>query len=240
MIKKLKIHLAYENVDAELNLIPTHRQQKIIRKSKEGLDVYNQKYIIFDIERRNDKVLKKKQLFKKLIDTNEELDLELGGRYVKFTNRIVVNKEFQPVYNYIRYDILQLPDGSKRERPHLYTRGNTNQETPVKITDDLIDPKDLMLKYIFRKSYYITHNNGLTFKFLYDIARKLYNANKFARVEAYDLDTQKRSPLILYDGGRKFPRSYLEGRIKKNSYALILHVSDQELIIPQEEDSNDN
>ena len=233
MIPKVKIHLAHENVDAELELIPTHRRKLNFRKTPEGKEIINQKFILFDIEKRKEKVLKEKQKFDKFIEDDVDIDIELAGKYVKSTNRIVVNKDFQPVYNYMRYDILGLPDGSKQERVHLYTHGNTNHDIPVKITEDLIDPKELMLKYIFRKSYYISHTNGLTFKFLFDLAKRLHSIGKFARVEAYDPDTQKRSPLVLYDGGRKFPRAFLEGRIKKNAYALILHISDQELKIPE-------
>jgi hypothetical protein len=228
----MKIHLAHENVDAELELIPTHRKKQSFRKTPDGKDIINQKFILFDIEKRNDKVLKENQIFDKFIEDDFDIDIELTGKYIKSTNRIVVNKDFRPVYNYMRFDILKFPDGSKKERVHLYTHGNTNHDIPVKITDDLIDPKDLLLKYIFRKSYYISHTNGLTFKFLFDLAKRLHNSGKFARVEAYDPDSQKRSPLVLYDGGRKFPRAFLEGRVKKNAYALILHISDQELIIP--------
>jgi hypothetical protein len=232
----MKIHLAYENTDADLDLIPTHREIPIKKVSSEGEKIINQRYIIYDIYKRKDILLKEENLFEKLKDTDEEIDIELTGKYIKSTNRITVNKNFEPVYNYRMYDVLYQPDGSIKERVHQQTVGNINHATPVRITDDLHDKKALIRRYIFRKSYNITHSNGLTFKFLYDIAKKLHDVGKFARVETFDPKTKKRAPLILYDGGRKFPRAFLEGKIKENSYCLMLHVSDQEFIIPKEQE----
>lgn len=106
-------------------------------------------------------------------------------------------------------------------------------QIPVRITDELLDPNRLMLTYIFRKSYYIVHNNGVSYKFFYELAERLHNEKRFARIDSFNPETKKREPLVLYDGGRKFPRAFLEGRVKDDKYALILHLSDQELKIPE-------
>jgi len=51
----------------------------------------------------------------------------------------------------------------------------------------------------------------------------------FARVDTFNPETKKREPLILTDGGRKFPRAYLGGMVKGEKYQLVLYLSDQEL-----------
>lgn len=229
----MKIHLAFENTDADLLLVPTHSRKKRIRRSPNGAEVFRQRYLVFDVNKRDEVLLKQENAIEKLKESDDEIDIELAGKYIKSTTRIVVNEKFDPVFNYMKHDVLIQPDGSIKERPHQLTLGNVNQEVPVRITKELIDPKDCIMKYFFRKSYFITHTNGLTFKFLYDIAKRLFESGKFARVDAYDPKTKKHQPLVLYDNGRKFPRAYLEGRIKDNSYCLILHLSDQELKVPE-------
>ncbi|MFX1286829.1 MAG: hypothetical protein ACFFB5_24535 [Promethearchaeota archaeon] len=229
----MKIHLAHENIDAELELIPTHRPQKQYHVSPEGERATYQRYIKFDVDLRDEILLEKENLASHLKESDIDIDTELAGKKVKKTNRITVGEHYDPVYNYTMFDVLHLADGSIKERPHLRTIGNINTELPVKITDELVDTHMLMLTYVFRKSYYIVHNNGVTYKFLYELAERLQKENKFARIDTFNPETKKREPLVLYDGGRKFPRAFLEGRVKDDKYALILHLSDQELKLPE-------
>ena len=236
----MKIHLAFENIDAELGLVPTHRHKKRIRRTPNGDEVNRQRYIVLDVNKRNEVLSEEENVIQKLKELDDDIDIELAGKYIKSTTRIVVNEDFKPVYNYMKHDILIKTDGSLKERPHQLTLGNANQSIPVRITNELIEPKDCIMKYFFRKSYFITHTNGLTFKFLYDIAKKLFESGKFARVDAFHPETKKRQPLVLYDNGRKFPRAYLEGKIKGSSYCLILHLSDQELKVPETQAGGDN
>ncbi len=226
----MKIHVAFGNIDAKnLELVPTHHPKKFFCISNEGKKAINKRFIIFDKKKQVEELLSEDNLSKKLLEKDDDIDLEVAGKYVKSTSRISVGKKLEPVYNFSIYDIITRPDGSKQERKHLKSLGNINMEIPVNITDELFDPKELLLKYIFRKSYYITHYDGATYKFLYDIAKKLFIEGKFAKVEAYHPESGKKDALILYDGGRKFPRAFVEGRVNGDSYSLILHISDQEI-----------
>ena len=225
----MRIHLAYENIDAELELVPTHIPQKRYHISPQGERSTRQRYIKYDSKLSDDKLLQNYNLIQELKDTDIDVDIELAGKKISKTSRITVTKDLEPVYNYSMYDVLTLPDGTKRERPHLQTISNINAPIPVRITDELFSPKDLMFNFLFRKSYYITHYDGVTYKFLYEIAEKLHKSKKFARVDTFNPETRTREPLILTDGGRKFPRAYLSGTVKGENYRLILYLSDQEL-----------
>jgi hypothetical protein len=182
------------------------------------------------------------------VESNPDIDLEKVGKYISYTKRITVDQDYEPVYSYILYDVLEKPNGEKVERPHQKTLGNINSKIPMIISDNLYDPQELLTQYVFRKHYYITHSDGVTYKFLFDIASKLAKSNKFAEVESFNPQTKKREPLVLVDGGRKFPRAYVEGLVEGSTYCLILHLSDQELKIPSqiegeiqgEEEENDN
>jgi hypothetical protein len=236
----MKVHLAYENIDAELELVPIAHPEKRYRVTVEGEPATYQRYMKFDHTRRDEVLLEKEDIAKQLKDSDLDVDLELAGKKLSHTSRITIDEErYEPVYNYTLIDVLQLPDGSKRERPHFYTQGNIDTLLPIRITDELVSPKELLLSFIFRKSYQIVHNNGVTFRFLFELAEKLHNQKKFAKIETYNPDTKKREPLILYDGGRKFPAAYLEGRVKGESYCLLLHLSDQELKAPRPEEEEE-
>jgi len=228
----MRIHIAYENIDAELDIMPTHRPPKRFRVSTKGGEISYQRYLVFDINHRDELYIGKGETATKLKLSDEEIDLELAGKKLNYTTRIAVDQNYKPVYNYHLYDVILLPDGAIKERPHVLTIGNINKPLPIKITDELYDPKELALNFVFRKSYNIVHNNGVTYSFLYDIAKWLDKEGKFARVIAFNPETKKPEPLILYDGGRKFPRAFIQGRVKGESYNLMLHLSDQELKLP--------
>jgi hypothetical protein len=229
----MRIHLAYQNVDAELELVPTHHPEKRFHISPQGEPVTRQRFIKFDSRLNDQKILEKENVSQKLKESDFEINIDLAGRKIPRTYQITVTDNYEPVYNYAEYDILTLPDGNTKERPHEQTNSNINHSIPVRITEELTDPVELMFHYVFRKSYYITHYEGVTYKFLYEIAERLYNEKKFARVDTFNLETKKREPLILTDGGRKFPRAYLAGTVKGETYRLVLYLSDQELKVPE-------
>ncbi|MHA1190909.1 MAG: hypothetical protein ACTSP9_01265 [Promethearchaeota archaeon] len=115
----MKIHLAFENIDAELGLVPTHRHKKRIRRTSNGDEVNRQRYIVLDVNKRNEVLSKEENIIQKLKESDDDIDIELAGKYIKSTTRIVVNEDFKPVYNYMKHDILIKTDGSLKERPHV-------------------------------------------------------------------------------------------------------------------------
>jgi len=229
----LKIHIAHNKIDAELELTPTHSPKRIYLRTKNNTPITHQRFIEFAKSHRDELILQQENLMEVFSHRDDEIDINLLGKLVDHTSYITVNKDLEPVYNFTLIDVLQKPDGTIQERPHQKTLGTINSEIPVIITEKLYDPEDLMLNYIFRKSYYITHYDGVTFKFLFDIAKWLSEEGKFAEVEAFNIETKKRDALVLVDGGIKYPRGFIEGIVKGNRYCLILHLTDQELKLPK-------
>ena len=70
--------------------------------------------------------------------------------------------------------------------------------------------------------YQLKHGNGLTFDFLYKIAKDLHDKDSFMM-----LGGKGNEPLVINDGGKPY-RAFLEGKIKDKSYVLIMHLSNQE------------
>jgi hypothetical protein len=225
----MKIHIAYENIDAELNMVPTHRIQEKKHISKDGKKVRYVRALVYDAAQNSDSILKDPA---KLAEEDLEINIELAGQIVEHTTRIVVNKEYEPVYTYRHYDILEKPSGELMERPHAISQANVDEKIPVKISEQYFDPKDVISKFVVRKSYYLIHNDGMSYKFLFDIAKKLHDLGKMVRLIGYDQQTKKPTPIVLITGGASFPAVFLEGKIQQDQYCLRLLLADRELKFP--------
>ena len=67
--------------------------------------------------------------------------------------------------------------------------------------------------------------NGLTFDFLFDMAKSLHEKESLMMLGAGEKGNE---PLVFQDGGKSY-RAFLEGRVKGGSYLLLLHLSNLEL-----------
>jgi len=241
----MKMHISYKNIDTTIEIIPTSKTIKKYFRSLNGKKVSRKRILIFDSNLRDEELLKKENLNELLRDKDCDVDIEVAGKIINKSIRIIVDKDMKPVYSYREYEILIQPDGTRKEKIHSIRYPNLNEEFPVKISDKLIDPIDIVKNYIISHSFFITHTDGVTYKFLYEIAKNLSNEKKFARLISYDPISKKPSPLILREGGKPFAGIFLEGRIKGDEYCLILHLSEQELKKPvslerMEEKNNEN
>lgn len=80
-------------------------------------------------------------------------------------------------------------------------------------------------KFVFSRKYQIKHVNGLTYDFLYDMAKTLAESNALMFMGGGPKGIE---PIILTTGGEP-QRGFLEGRIDGNKYCLILHLTNLEL-----------
>jgi hypothetical protein len=229
----MQLHLLFDNVDTVVNLSPTHKKPIHYHQTLDRKKVFTKKVMKFDSKLASNFLLQMDDLSDKLKSEDPEYDIELTGKTIEHTVRIVVNpKTLDPVYSFKEVDILERADQERLERPHTPTVANINEPIPVKVTDTYHTPKELLQKYIFRKSYYLSHIDGMTYKFLFDIAKFLEDLDKFVRLQAYDQETKKPTALIMRTGGIPFPAAYLEGKTNGNQYCLVLHLADRELKLP--------
>ena len=161
----------------------------------------------------------------KLLEKDTEIDFELFGMVINRTDRIYTNKNNEPVFNIKVVQKINDPNGNliKEQKP-IYLQSNINEENIVKWTGKFIPKVKLYNKVILSSKYQIKHVNGLTFDFLFNIAKLLHEKESFMIMGGGKGD----EPLVFNDGGKPY-RSFLEGRIKDKSYCLILHLSNQEL-----------
>jgi len=222
------MYFAVDNVDATVVITPTHQREKkeyrVDGQKVKKINIFNydSKLILKNLENNED-------LTEQLLKGNPEVDLETAGKILKRTNRLVVNNQLKPVYNYKEIDVWKTPSGEIKTRLHKKSIRNIIGEFPVIASDEYISQKDFIQKYIVKQSYFMGHTDGVSYKFLFEFAKKLFEMQKMVRIYAIDVETKKKMPLVIKNGGNLFPAAFIEGKIRGEEYCLTLLLVDMEL-----------
>ncbi len=164
-----------------------------------------------------------------LIQGDPEVDCERVGGYLRDTSRVYVNPDQKIVHAVAEWDIVKNPDGSvKDRRPHKPAQPNVAGETPLRWSGKLMKKSEVWNKFVFAAKLQVVHINGLTYDFLYEMARELELKESLLLVGA---GPKSNLPLVFHRGGTPY-RGFLEGRTQGESYCLILHLSNLELRAP--------
>jgi hypothetical protein len=79
-----------------------------------------------------------------------------------------------------------------------------------------------------KRTIQLRHVDGVTFDFLFGIAKELHEKDSVMLVGA---GSKGKDPLLLQLNGSPY-RGFLDGRIKGDEYLLLLHLSSMELKRP--------
>ena len=167
---------------------------------------------------------------KNLIDSDPEIDIESIGMQIEQTQTVYIDGAGELMYvdpNFI--EVVFNPDGTEKERREpVDTVMNVDVETPVRFSGRLVSIQDAVRTFGFRRKLQLRHVDGLTFDFLYEIAKELESKESLMVIGTGAKGT---SSLIFQANGRPY-RGFLEGRTKDKSYRLTLHLSEMELKKP--------
>lgn len=164
-----------------------------------------------------------------LIDGDPEVNIEIVGSLLKDTSRVYIDSNRNMVHKVQQFEIIRNPDGSERERrPRVVQPANVTDDMPLKWSGVLIKKDEACRKFVFSTKMQIHHINGLTYDFLYSMAKELEEKESLMLLGAGPKSNQ---PLILRRGSTPH-RGFLEGRTKGDKYCLILHLSNLELKSP--------
>ena len=135
-------------------------------------------------------------------------------------------------YHVQQIEIVKAPDGSEKERrPHVITAPNVATDAPIKWSGKLFPKSEVYNKFVFANILQLFHVNGLTYDFLFAMAKELEEADSLLLVGAGPRSNQ---PLVFSRGGTQY-RGFLEGRTQGEKYCLLLHLSNMELKSPEPE-----
>ena len=166
------------------------------------------------------------RLSEDLVNSDPEIDLELTGKFIDDVSRVYINEDEKPVFRVKKVEKIFSPKAElKEEREPKYNESNIAGESIVSWTGKLMPKSKVYNKLVFNKKYQLKHVNGLTYDFLFDMAKQLADKDALMMLGG---GASGKEPLVMNDGGKPY-RAFLEGRIKGDKYCLILHLTDQEL-----------
>ncbi len=171
-----------------------------------------------------------------LVEGDPEIDFGNAGRFLSETSRVYVDEDGEIVRNIRFTEIIRNADGSIREqRPRKLADTNISSDTPLRWSGVYIPKEEAVRKYVFSGKAQLHHVNGLTFDFLFAMAQELEQRNSLMLLGA---GAKSNQPLILRRGGTPY-RGFLEGRTDGDRYCLILHFSNLELKLPENDDETE-
>lgn len=162
-----------------------------------------------------------------ILEGDPEIDYENAGKFIRGVKKVYINNEGKIAYRINRKIIVYNADGTqKEEKEYSTTTSNINMDLSSINWSGRMIPKDKAIRmFVFTRSYQVKHVNGLTFDFLYDMAKELYEKKALMLIGS---GPKGAGPLVFSDGGTPY-RAFLEGRIDGDKYCLILHLSNMEL-----------
>ena len=113
-----------------------------------------------------------------LVAGDPEIDIENFGSILQETSRVFIDPDNKVVHKVKQIEVLKNPDGTERERrPRKVAVPNTGTETSLKWSGKMIKKKEAYNKFVFAGKRQIVHVNGLTYDFLYGMAKELEAAD---------------------------------------------------------------
>jgi hypothetical protein len=165
-----------------------------------------------------------------LIEADPEIDTEKVGLFLENTSQILVDGEGNPLYaSPVVMEITYDTSGAEVSRKEpTETPATVNDSVPLSWTGKKIPKKDAVRQFMFRRTMQLRHVDGVTFDFLYAIAKELHDADAMMLMGAGE---SGKDAIILQLNGSAY-RGFLEGRIEGDSFKLLLHLSNMELKPP--------
>jgi hypothetical protein len=231
-----------KNRDAEVTFKSLNPKPKIKMVMENGEKVVNKRVVKSTSEKSLESLFLKydekpqegvdfqKQLAAKLsedlINSDPELDINLHGKFISEVSRVYINEDQKPVFRVKKVEKIFSPKAElKQEREPKYNESNIADEGTVNWTGKMMPKSKVYNKLVFNRKYQIRHINGLTYDFLFEMAKELSDKESLMMLGG---GASGKEPLVMNDGGKHY-RAFLEGRIKGDKYCLILHLTDQEL-----------
>lgn len=161
-----------------------------------------------------------------ILNSDAEVDMERVGMRLGKVKKVFIGPDGKVACRINRRLISYDNQGNERGDKKFQTpQANINGERPLQWTGKLIPKATACRKFVFSHKYQLRHVNGLTYDFLYEMARELHEADSVLLLGA---GTKLAGPVVMANGGSPY-RAFLEGRVNENGYILILHLTNLEI-----------
>ncbi|MDR1320730.1 MAG: hypothetical protein LBK56_04805 [Gracilibacteraceae bacterium] len=167
-----------------------------------------------------------RELGEAIIAGDPEVDREQVGKFLRKTHKLYLNHAGQVAYRVNLLQVVRNPDGTEKERRDLMkAQANVTAEIPIQWSGRKFPKDEAIRRFVFTRQYQIRHTNGLSYDFLYAMAKELQEAGALMFVGAGKKGSE---PIVITTGGEPY-RGFLEGRVDGDRYCLILHLTNLEL-----------
>ncbi len=161
-----------------------------------------------------------------LAQGDPEVDLEKVGRKLDDADRIWVRQDGTLLYSARILQVTYDATGAEKARADFSdVEATVKQDAALPWSGRLFPLDEVVRKFALVRKLQLRHVNGLTFDFLFDLAKSLQESGKLLLVGA---GAKAAGPLIFSTNGAPY-RGFLEGRVKDGGYRLVLHLSNLEL-----------
>ncbi len=222
-------NLTNRDASVEVASLPAPKAPKL---GIPGSDIQFRRFLATGDEGRHERLQQRfgEDYAQALIDGDPEVDLERAGRHLGDTDRVYLASDGEILHSTGKMvEIIFAPDGSEKSRKDpVDTPANVAEEIPIRWTKGRFKKRDAVRRFAFQRVMQIRHVDGLTYDFLYAMAKELHEADELALLGA---GADGRQPLIFSMNATAY-RAFLEGRIDGSKYQLLLHLSQLELKRP--------
>ena len=165
-----------------------------------------------------------------LIEGDPEIDLEVVGRFIEGTGTVLLSSAGEPLFTAPQVlEVSYGPDGFETSRREpVETPATVNDDIPLRWTGRKMPIGEVVRKFAFRRSLQLQHVDGVTYDFLYAIAKELADEQVMMLLGAGE---SGKDPLVMQLNGSPY-RGFLEGRVDGDNYILLMHLSNMELKRP--------
>jgi len=223
------IHLANEKKrDAQIGFEQNRRKEPFRSVTAAGQTPVSCRLLKSTLQTAPEMLLRKiGNLEDALTRDDPEIDMEQVGRKLEDLQKIYIDETGAPAHSVTRTEHLYAIDGTEKGcRPAAASQANIAMETqPVRWTGKTFPKDQALRRFVFIRSYQLRHVNGLTFDFLFEMAKKLSDSDSMMLLGGGEKGNE---PLVLSNNGTPY-RAFLEGRVREDQYVLIMHLTNLEL-----------
>lgn len=220
-------HISHEGKNARVNIHGSQsRALPIIELNAEKLPVESVRIV-----RGIKELPATPETVEALITSDPEIDLNWAGRIVDTCSRAFFKRGSTSVESAFEViDVVFNADGTEKERrPYAPKSANSNHDTFPVVVGKFVPVEKFLNSFVITRTYALLHDTGVTFDFLFQLAKKLADSNSVALLGA---GAKGNAPIIFQDGGKGY-RCALMGKIEEgNRYQLLVLVLGQELKLP--------
>lgn len=167
---------------------------------------------------------------KELVSGDPEVDFEVVGKFIEATQSVLISGEGEPLFSAPHImEITFNPQGEETERREPVEVASTvNESIPLRWTGRKMPKSEVVRNFAFKRSLQLQHVDGVTFDFLFSMAKELSDEGVMVLLGA---GTSGKDPIVMQVNGSPY-RGFLEGRVEDSKYLLLLHLSNMELKNP--------